>query len=281
MGLFWGAKFPYFNMQELNLDWFLSEIKRIMGWFPDSGNPGQVLMKTQDGTAWEDLESVDLNINNLPEDTEITDTDKLIFYDLSATANRKITPPNLLNSMMSNATPLMDGTGSAGTSKKPARYDHRHPTDTSRAPASYFQNNALKVANGGTGAANASDARDNLGLGDCAVEDVLPIAKGGTGATTLDNARKAFGLHTGTIPSNSNVDIDLAEIGKEGVIFFSSRAATGRGATIFYMATDNALTLTHIVEPTLLTFTSSGTVLNIANGSSTYRVDFEVFIIHS
>lgn len=32
------------------------------------------------------------------------------------------------------ATPLMDGTGAVGTSSKYAREDHRHPTDTTRAP---------------------------------------------------------------------------------------------------------------------------------------------------
>lgn len=164
MGLFDGIKFPFLTEQQMNLDWILHEIKRVMGFFPESGDPGTVLMKTEDGTAWEELAAVDININGVPEDTELTDTDKLIFYDLSSSANRKITAPNLLNSMMSNATPLMDGTGSAGTSKKPARYDHRHPTDTSRAPASYFQNNALKVSNGGTGATNARDARINLDI---------------------------------------------------------------------------------------------------------------------
>lgn len=162
MGLFNNMKFPAWTMQQLNLDWILQEIKRVMGFFPDTGNPGEVLKKTEDGTEWEPLEAVDLNINALPEDTELSDTDKLVFYDISASANRKITAPNLLNAMMSNGSPLMDGTASAGTSKKPARYDHRHPTDTSRAPASYFQNNALKIANGGTGATTAADARENL-----------------------------------------------------------------------------------------------------------------------
>lgn len=158
MSMFDNIKFPFLTHQQLNLDWILTEIKRVMGFFPESGESGDVLMKTDDGTAWEPLEAVDLNISALPEDTELTDTDKLVFYDISASANRKITAPNLLNSMMSNGTPLMDGTGSAGTSKKPARYDHRHPTDTSRAPASYFQNNALKIANGGTGATTITGA---------------------------------------------------------------------------------------------------------------------------
>jgi hypothetical protein len=165
MSLFNGIKWPYATMQQLNLDWLLTEIKRVMGFFPESGDPGTVLMKTEEGAAWEELPAIDININGVPEDTELTDTDKLIFYDISASANRKITAPNLLNSMMSNGTPLMDGTGSAGTSKKPARYDHRHPTDTTRqaalsgvqmnavnsgAPANCFDSNGvLKPANGG------------------------------------------------------------------------------------------------------------------------------------
>lgn len=182
MGMFDNIKFPFLTHQQLNLDWILTEIKRVMGFFPESGDPGTVLMKTEDGAAWEELAAVDININGVPEDTELTDTDKLIFYDVSSSANRKITAPNLLNSMMSNGTPLMDGTGSAGTSKKPARYDHRHPTDTSRAPASYFQNNALKVENGGTGATNAQQARINLG-----VDNVksIAIASGDTWTLTI------------------------------------------------------------------------------------------------
>ena len=36
--------------------------------------------------------------------------------------------------LFSNANPLMDGTASSGSTNKAAREDHRHPTDTTRAP---------------------------------------------------------------------------------------------------------------------------------------------------
>lgn len=194
MSLFNGIKWPYATMQQLNLDWILTEVKRVLGFFPEDGNPGTVLMKTEDGTAWEELEAVDININGVPEDTELTDTDKLIFYDVSSSANRKITAPNLLNSMMSNGTPLMDGTGSAGTSKKPARYDHRHPTDTSRqaalsgaqmnavnsgAPANSFDaNGILKFDNGGL---------NDSGAGYCKMPDGTLICWGSVSGAASGN----------------------------------------------------------------------------------------------
>lgn len=53
---------------------------------------------------------------------------------------------------------------------------------------------ALKVSKGGTGATTASAARDNLGLGDAAVEDIVPVAKGGTGGSTASTARTNLGL---------------------------------------------------------------------------------------
>ena len=230
MSMFDNIKFPFLTHQQLNLDWILQEIKRVMGFFPESGDTGTVLMKTEDGTAWEELAAVDININGVPEDTELSDTDKLIFYDISASANRKITAPNLLNSMMSNGTPLMDGTGSAGTSKKPARYDHRHPTDTSRqaalsgvqmaavnsgAVANSFTNGVLDIAHGGTGGSDLGAALRNL--------DLSTRYMGG-GASYISNATVQDGVFLifGKRGVNAILSIVIVNLGSASVIDLAS-----------------------------------------------------------
>lgn len=232
MSMFDNIKFPFLTHQQLNLDWILNEIKRVMGFFPESGDAGTVLMKTEDGTAWEELAAVDININGVPEDTELSDTDKLIFYDISASANRKITAPNLLNSMMSNGTPLMDGTGSAGTSKKPARYDHRHPTDTSRqaalngaqmnavnsgAVANSFTNGVLDIQHGGTGASSADNGLRNLGLSTIYIGDghsYLCTSSSTDTAVLIFGKRGANAILSVVFPNQGNASvIDLASSG--------------------------------------------------------------------
>ena len=226
---FWdNIRFPYFNMQELNLDWIMKELKRIAGFMPQDGNVGDILTRKSEGAAWEPPEAVNINIDGLPQDTQIMDNDQLIFYDISAQANRKIKPPDLLDSMCSNGTPLMNGTGAAGTSKKPARYDHVHPTDTSRAPANYFQNSALKVANGGTGANNAADALVNLGAVDSSFKPLwfsvtlssLPatITDSRIPADTSATETHAYAFEFGT---PSAITSDLSYAVTQGQVVFS------------------------------------------------------------
>lgn len=55
-------------------------------------------------------------------------------------------------------------------------------------------NPTLAIANGGTGATTAEQARTNLGIKDIATYDVLPIVNGGTGATTASQARANLGI---------------------------------------------------------------------------------------
>jgi hypothetical protein len=68
--------------------------------------------------------------------------------------------------------------------------------------------NTVPIANGGTGATTAADARTNLGLGAVAVQNTVPIANGGTGATTAADARTNLGLGTASVANTTTSQID-------------------------------------------------------------------------
>lgn len=93
-------------------------------------------------------------------DKEYLDYDGLTLYDAT---------------LKSDASPVMNGTAAAGTSKKLSRSDHVHPTDTSRAPTSH-------ASSGTTYGKGTSSNYGHVKLSD-ATDGTSAAASGGTAAT--------------------------------------------------------------------------------------------------
>jgi len=97
-------------------------------------------------------------IQDLVESTQLNPDDYIMMYDSQTSTYKKIkkevvvdeiaTSPNIVKNHSldyhndcggwSNITPYMDGSASIGVSERIARADHRHPTDTSRAPENHL-----------------------------------------------------------------------------------------------------------------------------------------------
>ena len=88
----------------------------------------------------------------------------------------------------------------------------------------------VQIADGGTGATTAAAARDNLGLGDAAIEDVVPVAKGGTGAPDAAGARTAFGLFVAG-PAYTVTDWNNAHLAGSNPVAAASGAANAAEAS--------------------------------------------------
>lgn len=72
----------------------------------------------------------------------------------------------LAGSLLSSASPVMDGVAAAGTGVVPSRQDHVHPTDTSRAPtASPTFTGRVTVASGAANGISQSGTLDLVGTG--------------------------------------------------------------------------------------------------------------------
>lgn len=93
-----GNKMPYSNMQQLNLDWLLSMLKKILAFMPiDKGAIGDVLQRKASGAAWEPLSSLTLDIHGLNTAEAVADDDEIAIYDKTAGGNRKATIADVIS----------------------------------------------------------------------------------------------------------------------------------------------------------------------------------------
>ena len=103
-------KFPFFNSQELNLDWIMLKLKEILKFMPLNGNVGDVLQRKADGAAWESISAISMDIHSLSSTTPATG-DEIPVYDISAQGNRKITVADIQSGITAPVTSVNTKTG--------------------------------------------------------------------------------------------------------------------------------------------------------------------------
>lgn len=82
-------RFPFFNMQELNLDWMMEKLKALLKFIPQNGSAGDVLQRTYDGAVWQPITAVSMDINSLQVISDVQPEDAVPVYDDSAQGNYK------------------------------------------------------------------------------------------------------------------------------------------------------------------------------------------------
>ena len=102
-------QFPFFTMQQLNLDWFLDKVKTILKFMPiDSGEAGDVLQRTADGASWLPLGAATLDIDGMSSLSPVDASDEVPVYDVSAQENKKTTVGDIV-ALASSAVTSVNG----------------------------------------------------------------------------------------------------------------------------------------------------------------------------
>lgn len=165
-------KFPFFQSQELNLDWIMVKLKEILKFMPLNGNVGDVLQRNTDGAAWMPIASVTMDIHSMSSIPDVDAADELPVYDVSQQGNYKVTVADLLDSA---AAPVQSVNGKTGAVVLTA-------SDVGALPDDY--SSPVVSVNGKTGvvALTASD----VGAKPASYNAPVASVNGHTGAVVLD-----------------------------------------------------------------------------------------------
>ena len=87
-------KYPYPNMQQLNLDWILGRLKAIMKFLPSGGAVGQILRRTSTGAEWSDEGALVASVSSVNGQTGDVVLDAAAVGALPATYTAPVTKVN-------------------------------------------------------------------------------------------------------------------------------------------------------------------------------------------
>lgn len=108
------SKFPFFNMQQLNLDWIMTQLKKVLAFLPFDGSPGQILQRGSQSARWVNIGAVSMDIHGLQTAETVTGSDELPVYNTSVEGNRKMTISALAAMLPSPTAPVTSVNGKTG-----------------------------------------------------------------------------------------------------------------------------------------------------------------------
>lgn len=102
-------------MQQLNLDWLMKQMQRILTFLPiNSGTAGQILQRGSDSARWVNIGAVSMDIHGLQTAEEVKGADELPVYNTSVEGNRKMTISALAAMLPSPTAPVTSVNGKTG-----------------------------------------------------------------------------------------------------------------------------------------------------------------------
>ena len=174
-------KFPFTSLQQLNLDWIMQQLHKILQFMPLNGAAGDVLQRTVDGAAWQPLGAVSMDIHGLTSTTPAAN-DEMPIYDNDLAGNYKVTVQDVLD--MIPAAPVTSVNGQTGTVTLTAS-DVGALADTTPIPTDVSDlNNDLGFVDA-AGAAAAAPVQSVSGK-----TGAVTLVKGDVGLGNVDNVQQ-------------------------------------------------------------------------------------------